>query len=86
MESSRVHQGVLWEYWGEPRAWLGARPPCRASVVGTTDVASRSHDSSVGSRGVVQLPGVQLQLPPTQPSWRTLLDVFSSEAAWRTLL
>ena len=85
MESSRVRQGVLWGYWGKPRAWLGAMPPCRALLWEPTEVASRSRTSLTESQGLAQLPGVQLQPTPRQVSWETLLDAFSSEAVWMAL-
>ncbi len=81
-----MHQGVLWGYWGEPRARLGVRLPCGAFAVGTTDMARRSHDNFVESQGMVQLPWAWLQLLPRQASWRTLRGAFSSEAARRTCL
>ena len=81
-----MHQGVLWGYWGEPRARLGVRLPCGAFAVGNTDMASRSLDNFVASQGMVQLPWAWLQRLPRQASWRTLRDAFSSEAVRRTCL
>ena len=49
MESSRVHPGVLWGYWGELRV------PCRLaerSLWELTGVASSSHGSFVESQGM----------------------------------